>query len=353
MAKTRDRNYEIMRIIAMLMIVCMHYLSKGGALVTPTSELGGTSLAAWFIESFLIVAVNAYVLVSGYFGIDADRITNPLQTTLRLYVQVWFYSMVIGAVSVLTGLTPFDKYDFLAYILPFSTEHYWFATAFLLLTVFMPFLNEGIKRLEKKQLQRIMMILCLVLSVVKTILPIDYPWDNKGYDAVWLIFMYMTGAYIKKYGLKLISSRARAIIVYILSAFIIFASFFILHSLYEATGRFGAIINAWYSYNSLFCYVASIGFFMAFNPKFNKGGPRNCPIFLRKISGATFGVYLIHEHMEIRYQWPVWARCEAFIDAGVPVFLLHMLITVVVVYVVCTGLELIRQEIFALIRRRF
>ncbi len=35
--KKRQLNYELLRILAMLMIVCLHYLSKGGLLGDPSS----------------------------------------------------------------------------------------------------------------------------------------------------------------------------------------------------------------------------------------------------------------------------------------------------------------------------
>lgn len=39
MKKDRQMNYELLRIIAMLMIVCLHYLGKGGALGIPNRNL--------------------------------------------------------------------------------------------------------------------------------------------------------------------------------------------------------------------------------------------------------------------------------------------------------------------------
>ncbi len=39
----------------------------------------------------------------------------------------------------------------------------------------------------------------LVFSVAKTVLPMQLPWDHKGYDAFWFVFLYLTGAYLKKY----------------------------------------------------------------------------------------------------------------------------------------------------------
>ncbi len=73
--KDRQMNYELLRIIAMLMIVCLHYLSKGGALGDPKQELTTNGYLAWLIEAFCLVAVNVYVLISGYFGVDSQNFT--------------------------------------------------------------------------------------------------------------------------------------------------------------------------------------------------------------------------------------------------------------------------------------
>ncbi len=63
MAEKKDRqlNYELLRILAMLMIVCLHYLSKGGFLGVPAREqISVSGYAAWLIEAFCLVAVNVY-----------------------------------------------------------------------------------------------------------------------------------------------------------------------------------------------------------------------------------------------------------------------------------------------------
>ena len=53
------------------MIVCLHYLSKGGLLGDPArADMTATGYTAWFVEALCLVAVNVYVLISGYFGVD-------------------------------------------------------------------------------------------------------------------------------------------------------------------------------------------------------------------------------------------------------------------------------------------
>ena len=65
---TRMANLELLRCVAMMMVVALHYLGKGELLTDLSGEaLGGAGLAAWLLESFCIVAVNVYMLISGYF----------------------------------------------------------------------------------------------------------------------------------------------------------------------------------------------------------------------------------------------------------------------------------------------
>ena len=353
MKKERVKNYEILRILAMLMIVCLHYLSKGGALASPAGELTDSGYAAWLIEALCLSAVNVYVLISGYFGIGEREATEKLvkielqdilKRTIRIYLQVWFYSVVIGVIFLITGLQEFDIYTVFMFVFPLSTEHYWFATAYLLLTLFMPFLNAGFDRMEKRAIQGVLVCMLAVFSVAKTILPMQLPWDHKGYDAFWFVFLYLTGAYIRRYGVKWITNRTRAVVLYIGATCIVFASMLVIRFLYLKTGSLEDFISYGYSYNFFFCYLASIGLFLAFQPK-REEQQKQCGSILQTISSATFGVYLIHEHVNLRYVWPTWFQSAEFATKPIPIFLLHMVGTVVVVYLGCTVIEMLRNKI--------
>ena len=101
--KKRQLHYELLRIAAMLMIVSLHYLSKGGLLGDPArADMTAAGYTAWFVEAFFLVAVNVYVLISGYFGVDArGGMTNGknvsfrevMRRPLRIWKQVFFYSV--------------------------------------------------------------------------------------------------------------------------------------------------------------------------------------------------------------------------------------------------------------------
>lgn len=50
--RKREANYELLRIVAMLMIITLHYLDKGGILPQPESAYTGAGLTAWVLEAF-------------------------------------------------------------------------------------------------------------------------------------------------------------------------------------------------------------------------------------------------------------------------------------------------------------
>ncbi|MDE7477770.1 MAG: acyltransferase, partial [Lachnospiraceae bacterium] len=346
--KKRELNSELLRIIAMLMIVCLHYLGKGGMLGDPArAEMSAAGYTAWFIEAFCLVAVNVYVLISGYFGVNTQHhsFQEVLKRPFKIWKQVFFYSMLFGCAALIIGTQEFDLYQFFSYCFPIVTEHYWFATAYVILCLMMPFLNAGITYLDQKEIKYLLIGLLLIFSISKTVIPMQLPWDKYGYDCLWFIVLYLTGAYLRRYEISFLKTRWRAAGVYIGSMSVIFASFFLIRMIFLKTGRLEDMINYGYSYNFLFCYTGAVGLLLLFR---KKGKISEKLERFRKtielLSGATFGVYLIHEHINIRYAWQKWFHCETQMTNSVAGFLLHMLCTVLCVYLICTVIELIRQK---------
>lgn len=363
MAQERKRqlNYELLRIIAMLMIVCLHYLSKGGLLGNPTrADMTASGYAAWFVEAFCLVAVNVYVLISGYFGVDSRgsmangkkaAFWEVLRKPLQIWKQVFFYSMLFGCGALVIGAQKFDLYQLFSYCFPIATEHYWFATSYIILCLIMPFLNAGISCMNQKEIKYLLIGLLLVFSVSKTVIPMQLPWDKYGYDSLWFVVLYLTGAYLKRYEAAWIKTRWRAAALYVGSMLAVFSSFFLLRAIYLKTGRLEDLVNYGYTYNYGFCYTGAVGLFLLLQAKGSKVKEKKAGHVLERFrkpielfSGATFGVYLIHEHINVRSMWAGWVNSEALLQGSVISFLGHMVLSVLCVYLVCTMMELIRQK---------
>lgn len=356
----RELNYEVLRILAMLMIVGLHYLSRSGAISNPENpDMSVVGYVSWLLEAFFLVATNVYVLISGYFGVEAgnnrkEKRFGILLKPLNVWVQVWFYSVVIGFGAFIVGAQQFDVYQFINYILPITREHYWFATSYVILCLFVPFLNYGFDKLEKKDIKALLLVMLIIFCFSKTFIPIQFPWDKYGYDFSWFVVLYITGAYIKKYGISAINGKGRALVLYIASCMVIYLSFFTIRLIYLRYGILEDQINYGYTYNFLFCYLGAIGLFMLFKnyntDKSTQEIGTRVPEWLKSVvlrfSRATFGVYLIHEHINIRSNWIKLFNTEEALAGSTIGFLFNFIVAVLSVYCVCSVIDIVRALLF-------
>lgn len=152
--KKRQANFELLRMTAMLMVVAMHFLSHTGGLPEAGQMPGARGTAAVLVESFCIVAVNVYVLISGYFLSESGF---SLKRLLRLLFQVLFYTLLIPPVLVLAGVLPageaFQIYHIWQCLFPVEAGHYWFVTAYVVMYLFSPVLNAAAGAMTQKQLR--------------------------------------------------------------------------------------------------------------------------------------------------------------------------------------------------------
>ncbi|MCR4705042.1 MAG: acyltransferase [Lachnospiraceae bacterium] len=355
--KERKANFELLRIIAMLMIISLHYLDKGGVLcdaakgpATPVDFL------AWGIEALCVSSVNVYVLISAYFLADADY--KP-RRAVKVWAQTFFYSAGIFALMYGAGALTAkesDLYHMLTCLLPITEEHYWFVTAYILMILFAPLMNETLKKLAKETYQRGLLFLFLILSLAPTVLPVKLPTDRGGYDVIWFLFLYLLGVYIRIHGLAISYGRVRerneamrplryraiCFILYLLVSAAIFISMWFVSGVHTLTGKLGDFITRQYHYNSALCLAASVLLFLVFENlelSDEKIGQGIC--FL---SAGSFGVYLIHEHTTLRYLWPQWFGVEKM--AHTPLFAVHLLGTAVVIYLICALIDYVRRKLF-------
>lgn len=133
----RNIGLDILKIIAMIMIVFLHVLSKGRFI----SDIYNIELyrIAYIFEILFIIAVNCYVLITGYFQIDAKF---KIKKVINIWIKVVFYSISIYFFILLFGQKEFNIKDGIKVIFPILTNEYWFVNCYILLYIFSPFLNK-------------------------------------------------------------------------------------------------------------------------------------------------------------------------------------------------------------------
>lgn len=341
----RQANFELLRIVAMFMIIILHYLVKGWV-ATPfpfAVEEHPAGVVAWLVEAFCIVSVNCYVLISGYFLVKAAWRPGRIAALLA---QVLFYSLLIPVLLIWSGtvsMRDMDVYDWLGFIVPLGTEHYWFATAYLGMYLFAPLLAAGIEKMQKRNLQILIALLLAFFSLEKTVLPVYLATDRYGYDFGWFLCLFVVAGYIRLYGIPWLEKQSHAVGGYTLSCLLIWLLSLISNTLGSKIETFTSYANMLYNYNHLLCLTGAVSFFYVFKNMRMKEG--RFAEMVRKLAPYTFGVYLLHEHILVRYEWMQWLGVEKVAESFL--FVPHMILCVLAVYAAGTAADMARARLFA------
>lgn len=100
--KERNAAFELLRIISMVMVLIVHadYGALGQPTLTDLRDSGVLNITTRVgFEVVAIIAVNLFILISGYFGIRATK-----EKVFKLLYQCWF--VVLGLLLIAWPITP-------------------------------------------------------------------------------------------------------------------------------------------------------------------------------------------------------------------------------------------------------
>lgn len=330
----RKSNFELLRIFCMVMIVILHTLGHGGGFKS-VDIYSNNFFCVNFIKSLSIVAVNCYVLISGYFGINS---TINFKKIKKIYIQVLFYSLVISLYFILTKEKEISKYIILQTFFPITMKLWWFITNYLALYLITPYINKFIKILSFKEINKLIVILFVIFIMWSSLIIIGNPIDNSGgYSLYNFIYMYIIGAYINIYFYNKKIDKKITLTIYLLASFIL--------SIFNVfISRIKGSDLSIYTYNFLLIFFSSIGLFLFFKELDIQNK------FINKIASLTLGVYLIHDHpfsRECIYRFLGYER--SFNSNN---FWIYTIIIVFIIYIVSSIVEYFRQILFKQISKR-
>lgn len=340
--KDRQANFELLRILAMAMVITLHFLSKGGLLTDFSEKFALRDHVVWLTEAFCSVAVNVYVLISGYFLVDARFRSKKV---LKLWAQVLFYSAGVPAACLFAGILQGGEITLdraVTWILPILREHYWFATIYLLLYVLSPLLGKAVRSMEKKELCTVLWILLAFSCFGKTILPVNLALDTGGYDLLWFLCLYLTAAWLRLYGIPKWLKGWRGAACYAIGGTAVYGLSMAYRAVYFRTGRLADFYTGPYQYNHLLCLFAAVSLFGAFSAVRIAG--EKAARIICTVASCTFGIYLLHENEVIRNLWPAWFGAGEE-TAGIAL-LGGWFAAVCVWYAAGIVIELVRQMLF-------
>jgi len=177
--KGRESGIELLRILAMLLIVISHI-----------PRFYEASLSLGLLANAGRVAVNLFLLVGVWFMVDWEfRASRPL----RLYLSVLCYAVPLTAVGWLTG-HGVGIGETMRCFLPLMGRPLWFVSAYLTLLLLTPFL-EKVRSLSVTAHGRLVFLTAVFTCGVCTL-----PDPQLSYfgDTVWFVFAYLFMSWFKR-----------------------------------------------------------------------------------------------------------------------------------------------------------
>lgn len=323
--KKRNYYFDILRIIAMAMIIT-HHITVNDFELQPnlngiqTIASNKQLLVLMIINSFVIIGVNLFFLISGYFRIKFD-----VKKLISLIIEVYIIYDLVTVIGILLNFVLFDKNTIHNLIFPFDL--YWFLCAYVGLMVISPFLNKVIESITKED-KKLIILSILLFSLYA------YKHDNGlvingGYSFIWAIIMYIVGGLINKFKIK----TKKGILVYFISGTVLSILAYIFYKLGTPSKSWGL-----YKYNNILILIESIGIFTWVNSwsfKIKNKKLINSISFLGK---NTLMVYLLHSTcwLTVLRRLPVLKLVNmGYFKLGILLFPIYVLI----IYVVCASIS--------------
>ena len=203
--RERSLNYDLLRILAMLVIVCFHYCIHGnGEQFFSTSF----SIQQVIFGSWGLVGVTCFFMISAWFM--QNRETISISKWLNLYVKVVIVFLMCLLIAKGLGENITARTLLEAILSPLNSS-YWYVTAYMVMMFFVPWLNLIIRCCRDRNLLTITAISCFICFMLTPIFDFvgGKTWTSTAFLAISL---YLVTAYIKK---KLILNKTNAKILLI------------------------------------------------------------------------------------------------------------------------------------------
>lgn len=349
----RNPQIDLLRVLAMLMIVCGHFVYHGvhhisvseAAPVSFSPSLAGrlNFIFLQFLGYSCNIATNIFFLITGYFLVKPRTLSYAVNKSYKQWKIIVFYSLSIYVVLCASGFSVFSLRHAIEQLTPIYSRNYWFMSTYIVLLLLSPFVSKSLDVLSKKEYQGLLLVLLLI----------NFAEGKFGYGSIFsggmsLVFalsLFCLGGYIKKYPLR----ERRYFPLVCLSVYV---GISLLLTLYSYFGQAFGLVDAGQplhlksmANNSipLFC---SVCFFLVFTTRSFR-----LPVIVSRlcvaVSPYVLAVYLIHDHKMLRaVLWDTIVRPLNYLDSYW--FMPYCLVTVILIFAVCVTIEYIRQKIASL-----
>lgn len=314
----RQSNFELLRIVAMAMIVIFHIIYHATLVQLTDKEVIKSACNGFFSQPIIIKRLlfmhivmtfgsigNAlFILISGYFMVPKNQSIRLAKISWKLLSQLGFAVIVLVLMSTVVvryaGINGKPLIDF-ADVSYFNTMNWFVGYYFLIILCATLFLNRILNSLDKKR---------YTIYLISFFVLIQFGWsmdliDNLASGSSILltgIFLFSLGGYIRLYNpFEHIKNTI------VIGLFIVMPYIFVCVSSYNIAARSiaeyyhdgasGVFVHPMsdFSNRSIITILVSVAVFELFRRL-----RLRCHKFINYLAQSVFMVYLIHENQFIR-----------------------------------------------------
>ena len=331
---TRQSNFELFRIIVMLLVIAHHYVvnsgiaAAGGPIFADPMAPRSLYLLLW--GGWGKTGINCFVLLSGYFMCEKSI---TLRKFLKLLCEFMFYRIAITAVFWLTGYEKITPAGIIDVLIPVTELSDGFTGAYLVFFLFIPFLNILIRNLTERQHVRLLALAAFMYVFLGTFRPLFSVTMNY---VSWFAVLFLLASWIRLYPKKTFEGAKRWGLIAGACVLVSAASV-------TACAWVSARIGKTYYYvavtdcNTLLAVCTGTALFLFF---------RNLRIrqnrLINTVAATTFGVFCIHACSDAMRRW-LWQDTLKNIEYySSPAVYLHIIGAVIAVFVSCAVIDALR-----------
>ena len=225
-------------------------------------------------------------------------------------------------------------------LFPLSTSLWWYPTTYVVFLFVQPFYQKGLLSMDQVDIRKLIVVMTVIWSFTTIIPFFDYGSSN----FLTFIMLYAITFYLKKYGIRVLRSKKNCIKLVVLGCLIGFFSIVCM----DAVGIWIPEVGKYACYFMRGNFrplplLISVGFF-AWSTQWKLRGEK----LVNNIAKLTFGVYLIHMYPPMKEMlFTKIFNIEMIVERrDMPILAMG---TIIVVFVGCCVLELIRRNTFDLI----
>ncbi|MBR5660193.1 MAG: acyltransferase [Bacteroidales bacterium] len=299
----------MLRLVSMLMVVGCHALGY----VNENDLTDPEGVLKLIVSQFLLVCVNVFVMISGWFGIKASW-----KGLANLLFQVFFCAILCFLLFLAAGLPVSFRQNLAPYLL--FGSGYWFVVSYLILYAVSPVLNTFVQNASKRDFVIALAAFFLAEFIFGYLLDVGH--FDYGFSPLFFIGLYLLARYARLYPGKCFSMAKRYdILIYIVATVLSIFGFYFGYKLFGM----GFHLN---HYDSPLAVAASL-FLLIFFSKLNFKSKA-----INWLATSAFAIYLFHTNNLI---YPYFKKCFEYISSSftLPVRYCVSTLAVVLIALIC------------------